>query len=138
MMISLSAIHTLELAIRCCLRASATLHASYKRLDIAGEQYFLANSVIKTERDLSVLQGTFNGLTDYIASIGIFLMELIAVACNVTCLKIWKSVPIAVMIFLPLSAIVTALAFIILYSTASLYENSVQLEVYYRLRQVLV
>jgi len=75
-----------------------------------------------------VLQGILNGLTDYIASIGIFLMELIAVACNVTCLKIWKSVPLAVMIFLPLSAIVTALAFIILYSTASLYENSVQLK----------
>jgi len=128
MFITLCTVHVVELAIRCCLRASENFKLFSKRVESASRKYYLVKLVIKTECELNVLQVFANNLTETIAPLAIFLAELIVVACNVTCLRIWKSLPMAVLIFLPLSLIATALAFILLYATGSFYENSVLLK----------
>jgi len=92
MIIVLSLIHTLDLAIKACLRLSAKCEVSSPKVvgRVSATKYFLGKVVLTTQGQLNVLQVFLNDVTETIAPLGLFFAELIFVACNVTCLKIWK------------------------------------------------
>jgi len=120
----LTVIHILDLGIRCCEKALLDRFSSSNSIRgryLTGQAKF----VLQTQLELNVLQGYVEDALNLLAPFGSLLMEFLVVACNLASIKVSKAVPISLGIFLPLSAIVVAIGFIIFQVAATLYENSV-------------
>jgi len=124
----LTLLHILDLGIRCCVRASKG--SSFGSLNNNDGRYLnrQTKDVLQAQVELNVLQGYVEDVLDLIAPFGSLLIELFVVACNLASIKVSKAVPFSLGIFLPSSAIVAAVGFIVFQVWATLYENSVMVQ----------
>jgi len=124
----LTLLHILDLGIRCCVRALKG--SSFSSLNNNNGRYLNSQTkdVLQAQVELNVLQGYVEDALNLIAPFGSLLIELFVVACNLASIKVSKAVPFSLGIFLPSSALVAAVGFIVFQVWATLYENSVMVQ----------